>query len=256
MIGFARLTLAAPGRWVLKGALALDFRMGERTRTTKDMDLVWQDDEQSATADLVACQSVDLDDFFVFAIQKAGRITEEQDGGDIRYRVRAELAGRLFENVIVDIGFSDPLAWEPEVIRGTDLLSFAGFDRIEVPALPLEQHVAEKVHAYTGRYSRGRSSSRVKDLIDLVLVKQSMQLDAERLRTALVGVFEGRKQQALPEAFPPPPPEWKVPYGRLASEIGLDPDLVSGHREVSDLLDDILGGLEEGSWDSTKGAWI
>lgn len=118
--------------------------------------------------------------------------------------------------MIVDIGFSDPLAWEPEVIRGTDLLSFAGFDRIEVPALPLEQHVAEKVHAYTGRYSRGRSSSRVKDLIDLVLVKQSIQLDAvqldaERLRTALVGVFEGRKQQALPEAFPPPPPEWKVP---------------------------------------------
>lgn len=84
--------------------------MGERTRTTKDMDLVWQDDEQSATADLVACQSVDLDDFFLFVIQKAGRITEEQDGGAVRYQVRAELASRLFENVIVDIGFSDLLA--------------------------------------------------------------------------------------------------------------------------------------------------
>lgn len=35
-----RLLVAAPGRWVLKGAVALDFRMGERTRTTKDMDLV------------------------------------------------------------------------------------------------------------------------------------------------------------------------------------------------------------------------
>jgi len=35
----ARLALAAPRRWVLKGALALDFRLGSRTRTTKDMDL-------------------------------------------------------------------------------------------------------------------------------------------------------------------------------------------------------------------------
>lgn len=86
---FARLTLAAPGRWVLKGALALDFRMGEKTRTTKDMDLVRRDDEESATADLIACQSLDLGDFFVFVIQKAGQITEEQDGGAVRYRVRA-----------------------------------------------------------------------------------------------------------------------------------------------------------------------
>ena len=60
----ARLLRVAPGRWVLKGALALDFRMGERTRTTKDMDLVRKDDEESATTDLIACQAIDLDDFF------------------------------------------------------------------------------------------------------------------------------------------------------------------------------------------------
>lgn len=125
-----------------------------------------------------------------------------------------------------------------------------------MPALPLEQHVAEKVHAYTRRYSRGHPSSRVKDLIDLVLIKQSMKLDAARLRTALVGIFEGRKQQALPEALPPPPSEWKVPYGKLATEVGIDPDLVAGHREVRDLLDVILGGLDKGSWVPTKGNWI
>jgi len=48
----ARLTVAARGRWVLKGALALDFRLGERTRTTKDMDLVRNDSEEAGTADL------------------------------------------------------------------------------------------------------------------------------------------------------------------------------------------------------------
>ena len=35
----ARLLVVAPGRWVLKGGLALDFRFGERARTTRDIDL-------------------------------------------------------------------------------------------------------------------------------------------------------------------------------------------------------------------------
>ena len=32
----ARLLAAAPDRWLLKGALALDYRFGDRARTTRD----------------------------------------------------------------------------------------------------------------------------------------------------------------------------------------------------------------------------
>ena len=67
-----RLALAAPSRWVLKGALALDFRLEERTRTTKDMDLVRGDNERAATSDLIAAQAIDLDDFFTFARASSG----------------------------------------------------------------------------------------------------------------------------------------------------------------------------------------
>ncbi|MPZ93283.1 MAG: hypothetical protein GEU68_17010 [Actinobacteria bacterium] len=111
-------------------------------------------------------QSVKFDDFFVFAIEKVGRITEEEDGGAVRYRARAELAGRLFEQVTVDIGFSDALGWQPERLQAPDFLSFAGIEPIEVPTLPIEQHIAGKVHAYTRSYGDGRQSSRVKDLVD------------------------------------------------------------------------------------------
>ena len=34
-----RLAQVAPDRWVLKGALALDFRLGGASRSTKDIDL-------------------------------------------------------------------------------------------------------------------------------------------------------------------------------------------------------------------------
>jgi len=34
-----RLLVAAPERWILKGGLAIDYRLGDRARTTKDLDL-------------------------------------------------------------------------------------------------------------------------------------------------------------------------------------------------------------------------
>lgn len=251
----ARLVVAAQGRWVLKGALALDFRIGERTRTTKDMDLVRKDDEDAATADLIAAQAVELGDFFYFAIEKTERLRDDDEGGVVRYLVRAELGGRLFEEVVVDIGFEDLFGWPPDHIRGPDLLAFAGLEPVEVPALPIEQHVAEKVHAYTRTYGGGRSSSRVKDLVDLVLVKRSITLDAARLRAALFGLFEARGLHTLPERLPVPPPEWVVPYRKLAGDVGIEPDLAAGHVEAAALIDPVLSGEASGRWDPHGAAW-
>ena len=53
----ARLLVVAPDRWMLKGALALDFRLGAQVRATQDMDLGRVDDADAATADL-ACRVV------------------------------------------------------------------------------------------------------------------------------------------------------------------------------------------------------
>lgn len=250
----ARLTAAAPDRWVLKGALALDYRLRERGRMTKDVDLVRRDDEEAATSDFIAAQAVDLKDFFAFSVEKVGR-PEEADGDAVRYRVRAELGGRLFEEVLVDVGFSDPLGWQPERLRGPDLLSFAGIEPVEVPALPLEQQVAEKVHAYTRTYGGGLGSSRVKDLVDLVLVMRSMTLEAARLRHALEVTFRSRGRQPLPSSLPPPPSDWAVAYRKYAAEVGIDPDVRVGHSEAMELLDPVLGGLVKGRWDPERGRW-
>jgi predicted nucleotidyltransferase component of viral defense system len=236
----ARLVVAAPGRWVLKGGLALDFRFKARSRTTKDMDLVRKDSEEEAVADLLEAAARDLGDFFALSIEGRARVREEEDEGGVRCRIRAELAGRLFETVVVDTGFSDPLGWPPEHVRGSDLLAFADIEPVEVPVVSLEQQVAEKVHAWTRSYG-GHPSSRVKDLVDLVLIQRSTALDRRRLRSALVGTFEGRRRQPLPARLPAPPAEWAVPYRKLATEVGLDGDLAAGFRETASLLDPVLG---------------
>ena len=249
----ARLVVTAPGRWVLKGGLALDFRLKDRSRTTKDMDLVRHDDEEAAVGDLIEAASADLGDLFGFSVE--GRVPlGEDEAGAVRCRIRAEVAGRLFENVVVDIGFSDPLGWAPELVRGTDLLAFAGLEPVEVPVISLEQQVAEKVHAYNRSY-RGRPSSRARDLVDLVLIKRIASLDGSKLHAALRGTFAGRRQHALPRSFPPPPAEWSVAYRKLVREVGLDTDLADGHREAAALLDPILGGLDSRRWDAAAGRW-
>jgi hypothetical protein len=251
----ARLAVAGPGRWTLKGALALDFRLRDRSRTTKDMDLVRRDDEEAAVGNLIEAASMDLGDFFTFSIEGRTRLGGDE-AGTVRCRIRAELAGRLFENVIVDMGFFDPLGWAPEVVRGTDLLAFAEIEPVEVPLVPLEQQVAEKVHAYTRTYEGGRPSSRAKDLVDLMLVKREVALDGKRLRAALVGTFEGRRQHSLPESFPPPPAEWAVPYRKLAAEVGLETRPEAAHREVASFLDPVLSGEDPLRWDPGQGRWV
>jgi hypothetical protein len=70
----ARLLVVAPDRWVLKGALALDYRLGHRARTTKDIDLVRRDDVAVATMDFLAVQTCDLDDYFTFAMRTGAEL--------------------------------------------------------------------------------------------------------------------------------------------------------------------------------------
>jgi hypothetical protein len=129
----ARLVAVAPERWLLKGGLALDYRLGDRARTTKDVDLQRQDGEAAANADFRAAEQDDLGDHFTFAVQRTELLDEADVAGAVRYRVRCSLADRRFEEFLVDIGFADPAVPVPDYLAGPDLLAFAGVSAARVP---------------------------------------------------------------------------------------------------------------------------
>jgi predicted nucleotidyltransferase component of viral defense system len=163
-----RLVTVAPDRWVLKGALALDFRLDAASRATKDIDLGRDDDEPSAISDMNAAQRIVLDDYFAFSAIRTTRFDQAGDFTAIRFHVTGQLAGRTFEKFVVDIAFLDPIEWARDAIQTSDLLSFVGIERLTLPAIPIPQHLAEKVHAYTGTYGAGNQpSTRPKDLVDI-----------------------------------------------------------------------------------------
>ena len=254
----ARLFAVAPDRWVLKGGLAIDYRLGKKARTTMDIDLAGRGGEDVATADLLATGELDLGDHFSFVIERTGRLDQLVEGSAVRYHVRADLAGRRFEEFLLDVGFDFPSGWEPETLHGPDLLAFADIAPVEAPSLPLELQIAEKAHAYTRGYGRsGMASTRVKDLVDLALIASASQVNSDLLKHALQVTFSLRDRHELPAALPRPPADWRVPYARMAREVGLDAELDRGYELAARLLDPGLSGdLGAAAWEPAARNWV
>jgi hypothetical protein len=257
----ARLLAVSPEGWVLKRGVALNLRWQRHARTTKDLDLGRQDDEEAATEHLLAAAAVDLNDFFTFTVERTARLDMMRDGAAVRYHVTAELASRTFDDVIVDVGFSDPLDPAPDTLAGINLLSYAGIERLEIPTVALKQHLAEKVHAYTRSYGGG-SSTRVKDLVDLVLAERFDTSHAGRFKHALTSIFAARGTHPIPTSLPRAPDDWAVAYGRLAAEVGLATAssielLNDAHTEVTSFLQPVLDASvpDDSVWDPAACRW-
>lgn len=163
---------------------------------------------------------------------------------------------RPFEAFPLDVGIRRESEAEVEVFASTNLLAFAGVGPVSVPTIPLERQAAEKLHAYTRTYEGSRSSTRVKDLVDLALIAELFPLDAGTLQDEIEATFAGRGTHAIPSTLPSPPDEWRTPFRRLAEASGVSGDLRGGHSAAAALLAPILQGLvERGAWNPDAGRW-
>jgi hypothetical protein len=244
----ARLVARAPGEWVLKGGFALELRLGNIARSTKDADFEWRVDEEDAVEQLLDAAALDLGDRFTFALQLADEETDLPGGGQ-RWRVAATLAGRIFERTVIDVAFAAAPVRAPDQITTSSLLGFAGIDAVEVPTLAIEQHLAEKLHAYTRTYASGRPSTRVKDLVDVVVIANTSAVDAAKLAEAIEVIFGRRAEHAAPAAVPVPPAEWATPWRRLARHVPATVDIAEGYGTAVALFGPVLDGTV------TTGAW-
>jgi hypothetical protein len=247
----ARLLADAPDVWVLKGGLALQARLGDRARTTKDIDLHTRETGERATRLLVSSALIDLGDFFSFAVGSPSLTS----GHGLRCSVEARLDGRSFERFHVDLGTDEQRvgAVSPESV--TSLLEFAGIPAVEFPCFPLAQHLAEKVHALAR--SRGaQENSRVKDLVDVVLLAETSEVDAAGLHSALEMTFGDAEAKGPPSELPPAPARWGSPYRAMAKGLALRATtLEEGSMVAAGLVNPVLEGLRHGSWSPTEQRW-
>src|SRR5919106_666086 len=194
--------------WVLKGGYALEMRF-HMARSTKDLDLTVRSvqgrvgDSISLRERLQLAASIELPDFFIFIVGEAMAELNQAPEGGARFPADARLDGRTFVKFHVDLGVGDEVLEPLENVEGEDWLGFAGIPAIVVPALSVEQHWAEKFHAYTR--PRETPNSRVRDLVDLVLILEHQPLDTDRVSAAVDATFGRRGTHPAPDAVPAPP---------------------------------------------------
>lgn len=218
---------AAVRGWVLKGGYALELRF-RHARTTRDLDLtvagVGTDSGGVPIAELrnhvVRAALIRLPDFFVFEVGNATLELDQAPEGGARFPVDARLDGRSFVKFHIDLGSGDAVLEPVDEIAGEDWLGFAGIAPSVVPALSLEQHWAEKLHAYS-LPREGRTNTRVKDLVDLVLLIERESLSADRVRASVEATFKRRRTHDVPQELLPPPADWNRPFAALAAECQL-----------------------------------
>lgn len=254
-----RLNAIDPGNWTLKGGLALDYRFGDRARATQDIDLLHDRDMDRIDEVFSAMEVLEQPDFFEFEITRTNKLDRLIEGSAVRYHIQANLAGRVFERIVVDIGFDRTPTMRTERVARSGFLQFAGVESVAFPALAMEFHLAEKLHAYCRIYSsEGRTSTRVKDLVDMVLIGRSITIEATLCSEAIHQTFESRRVIQVPSSLGEPPSEWTVPYRALALSVGLDPDIRAGHAYAASLFDPLLaGGLPpDARWSHHERRWM
>ena len=226
----ARLFQAAQPRplpWVLKGGYAMELRM-KAARTTKDIDLTMRsvsnsgekkDDKKNLAVlgQLQEAAAFRSDDFFVYTIGEPISELDAAPYGGARFPVEARLDGRVFVGFHLDVGIGDAVMEPLEVLKGRDWLGFAGIASPSLYMIPREQQFAEKLHAYT-LPRQGAANSRVRDLVDMVLLIQSGTLVKSKVYEALRVTFDRRGTHAAPKVVAKPPADWKRPYDALAKE--------------------------------------
>jgi hypothetical protein len=173
---------------------------------------------------------VPLADFFTFAVGDAMAELNQAPEGGARFPVDVRLDGRTFVRFHVDLGVGDEVLEPLDEVTGEDWLGFAGVPAISVPTLSAEQHWAEKFHAYTRL--RVGTNTRVRDLIDLVLIIEHQALAPGRLLAAVDATFTRRRTHGVPPDIPPPPAGWTRPFAALAAECGLEYTFMTAHERV------------------------
>lgn len=250
-----RLEHEQPGMWVLKGGLALQLRLGQRARTTKDIDLLLTEQVPDVHQSLVRAARFDAGDWFQFEVARpSGRLAFDEVGG-ARFQVRGLIEGRRFEEFHLDVVWGAALVEPAERLSMPALLAFAHIPASEIPCLSLAQQVAEKVHAYTRPHVSGQGS-RVKDLVDLLIIAELNRLDGGALRRAIDLTFGSCGSHDLPDSLPDPPVEWSVPFRRLAEETGqARRTLAEAGEAARRFLDPVLQGGQVGNWNPVAWSW-
>jgi len=223
-----RIRIQEQARFLIKGGVSMELRLGLGARSTKDVDIVFR----GTTAELLAT----LDEAFEhpysgFAFRRKGEPEAIRETGTTRLVLQASFRQRTWQTLTIEI--ARPEADEIDLVPAAiSLADFKLNSPKHISCLSLRYQIAQKIHAVTEQPADGRANLRYWDLIDLILLRGLAAEDLSRVRSACVKTFDGRGTHDWPPTVVVPE-GWSEPYLLDVNEIGADlPEDVHAAAEV------------------------
>jgi predicted nucleotidyltransferase component of viral defense system len=250
----ARLLVAAPGQWVVKGGYANQLRRPNDARFTEDLDLKIDAAIEMAPELLASGFSVDLSDDFSYEVVTSPAPLEGPPGGGLRFVVVARLAGTELVRFKVDVSAADVVVGDFESYFSDPLLELLGFRRSRFPVYPVNQHMAEKLHSLT--LPRDVENTRARDLVDLVWFIRHFSFRSEALAVACIATFDRRATHSWPPVIDVPPESWARPYAVWRADLDLpEPTLAGAASSLRRFLEPVYAGHSDLMWDPAMQEW-
>lgn len=252
---------------MLKGGQALLVRWHD-ARHSRDIDLLATGDNgdlDQAVTQLRAAASLDLGDFIRFEHHSTSQERQEREIRKVKFTAYCGTRPAGVVSVDVVIGLQplgqpvdQPLELPFDIDLGSDV------EQATARMWPLEDHVADKIAAMYEVHASG-PSSRYRDLVDLIVIATSAELDGLTAHTALRKEVQRRIEAGvvvdlrLPERFTVPDRKWASGYAKAAkSARGLD----TRFRTLRDtepfadrFISPLLAPQPPGRWDHQSKAW-
>ena len=171
--------------FVLKGGLGMLARTID-ARATRDADLAtYTLDIDEALDELRRLASKDLGDFVSFQYEGVVPIRAEDEYRE-GYKVSftAYLGMRAIQKISVDLVADSIPCDNPDLVHPADRIEIEGLSSCDYPIYPVARAIADKVSGILETHD-GRASSRVKDLVDLVIYLRNDSFGKAELRDAL-----------------------------------------------------------------------
>lgn len=214
----ARIFASPTEPWVLKGGTAILARVHD-ARATKDVDLMRQGGLEEAIGALRRACAVDLGDWLTFEVQTPKRMSGGQPNVDgRRINISVTLGAKALTPVKVDLVVGSFMTAEPERIDTSPPYKIEGVDlNVPMRLYPAVDHVADKICATAELHSGGTPSSRVRDLVDIVVLASTATFSLTDLQAAIRGEWLHRQLPGPP--FFDPPLAWARTYGKAARDV-------------------------------------
>lgn len=216
MIGALDRVQADPDEplFLVKGGVAMELRLRDGARATRDLDMVFlgEPDQLLAALDTALADPYSLFSFERGAAEQIGTTRSQ------RLEVKVAFNGRSWATVRLEI--SPPEGRSADEAQILDAISIDDFGLIgpeKVRCMSIRYQIAQKLHACTEVFETGPENDRFRDLIDLLLLR-ALDKELPGIRQACVDIFSTRGEHEWPPALNPPA-SWPAPYMRLADDL-------------------------------------